>query len=270
MKKLIVFVLLLAPTFSFVKAQDVIVLRNADEIQAKVLEISGTSVKYVDWDFQDGPARVVDKSEVFFIKYQNGKKEVFSEVPAPAALKVRGKYIHRIKPQGYVYFGTAFSVISNDFYDDVAVGPALDASVGARIYDYFFIGAEVGYNSIFEKLSFFDMTNVYEGWVYYHNMSAGINMKGYYPVSKKFFPFLNLGFAAEILAVDDKIHNSASFRKKNSDMPKTYNSEHFGFFQMQVGAGVDYGRLSCGIGYKLLNRKELNRHFCYIKVGVRL
>ena len=60
-------------------AQDVIVLKNANEIEAKVSAISPDAVTYKRWNNIDGPTYTIPKSEIFYIKYQNGEKEVVLE-----------------------------------------------------------------------------------------------------------------------------------------------------------------------------------------------
>ena len=57
------------------KAQDNITLKNGDEVKAKVIEINETEIKYKNFENQDGPTRIVYKSEVFLIKYQNGTSQ---------------------------------------------------------------------------------------------------------------------------------------------------------------------------------------------------
>ena len=57
-------------------AQDVIVKRNGEELQCKILEVSKNEVKYKRWTNQDGPAFAEKKSDIFMIKYENGEKEV--------------------------------------------------------------------------------------------------------------------------------------------------------------------------------------------------
>ncbi len=56
---------------------DLIVLRNAEEISARVIEITGDEVKYYKCPENPGPLYVLEKEKVFFIKYINGTKEVF-------------------------------------------------------------------------------------------------------------------------------------------------------------------------------------------------
>ena len=59
-------------------AQDIITLRNGNDIQALVQEIGIDDVKYKRWDNQTGPNYTLKKSEIFMIKYANGDKEVFA------------------------------------------------------------------------------------------------------------------------------------------------------------------------------------------------
>lgn len=56
---------------------DIIFLRNGDEIEAKVLEISETEVRYKMCDNPDGPVFIKSVNSVFMIKYPNGTKTVF-------------------------------------------------------------------------------------------------------------------------------------------------------------------------------------------------
>ena len=61
---------------------DVILLKNGQEIKAKVFEITEQQVKYKDFDYQSGPVRNINKYEIFMITYENGKKEVFNKQPS--------------------------------------------------------------------------------------------------------------------------------------------------------------------------------------------
>jgi len=61
--------------------EDLLTLRNGEEVKVKVIEISQTEIKYKRCDTPDGPLISVYKSDVFMIKYANGTKEVFKEAP---------------------------------------------------------------------------------------------------------------------------------------------------------------------------------------------
>lgn len=60
-------------------AQDVIVLKTGEDIQAKVIEIDHDEIKFKQFDMQDGPTRILKKSDIFMVKYENGTKDVFND-----------------------------------------------------------------------------------------------------------------------------------------------------------------------------------------------
>ena len=66
-------------------AQDLIIKRNGDEIQAKIIEVGTDEIKFKKFDHIDGPLFVVAISEIIFIKYEDGSKEVFEEKKTSAS-----------------------------------------------------------------------------------------------------------------------------------------------------------------------------------------
>jgi len=68
-------------------SQDIIILKNGDEIKATVSEIDIDVIKYKKFDNPEGPAYSIKKAEVFMIKYANGTKDVFNTpTETPVAL----------------------------------------------------------------------------------------------------------------------------------------------------------------------------------------
>lgn len=65
-----------------VAAQDIIVMRNGDEVEAKVVKVSSNEVEYHKWSNLEGPVYSVAKTDVFMVKYKNGEKDVFDNVTA--------------------------------------------------------------------------------------------------------------------------------------------------------------------------------------------
>jgi hypothetical protein len=76
--------ILLSLSFTAVTAQDLIVLKNGDDIQAKVLEVAQDEIKYKKQSNPDGPTYSIDKDFVFFVKYANGDKDMFSPKTEPS------------------------------------------------------------------------------------------------------------------------------------------------------------------------------------------
>ena len=75
MKKYLLFLLFMR-TVS-ITAQDIVVMRNGDEVEAKVTKVGTAEIEYHKWSNQDGPIYTVPKSDVFMVKYMNGDKDVF-------------------------------------------------------------------------------------------------------------------------------------------------------------------------------------------------
>lgn len=89
--------LLLAVVFSAAAAhaQDIIVKRDGEELQTKVVEIGDNQIKYRKFSNPTGPVYSIASSEVFLIRYENGTKEVVtSEQTIPANQPADDKYAH--------------------------------------------------------------------------------------------------------------------------------------------------------------------------------
>lgn len=101
MKKLF-FLLTMCVVFNL-SAQDIIVKRNGDELQCKILEVSKNEVKYKRWVNLDGPAFSEKKSDIFMIKYENGEKDVIahsSPTSEPSAISTN---VNDVDSYEYIY-----------------------------------------------------------------------------------------------------------------------------------------------------------------------
>jgi len=78
MKKACILFICLLTLCSRLSAQDLLTLKNGEDIQVKVTEINKTSVMYRRFDNIDGPIYSVDKSDVLIIRYSNGTKDIFN------------------------------------------------------------------------------------------------------------------------------------------------------------------------------------------------
>ena len=86
----------------FVNAQDIIVLKDGNMIEAKVIEISSTEIRYKRFNHLDGPTVVVSASSVLSIRYENGTVEVFNAAPAPVGQASPQANIPQPNPQANV------------------------------------------------------------------------------------------------------------------------------------------------------------------------
>lgn len=80
-KNLLFFVL--CPVFAF--GQDLIVKKNGDVIQSKVLKVGTAEVEYKKWNNQNGPIYSIEVNNILSINYENGEKETFDDISTDAA-----------------------------------------------------------------------------------------------------------------------------------------------------------------------------------------
>lgn len=78
MKKVLFFIFACVMVLS-VDAQDVITLKNGEEIQVKVTKVGDNEIEYKKWSNQNGPTYSKSVLEIFMIKYENGEKEVYNQ-----------------------------------------------------------------------------------------------------------------------------------------------------------------------------------------------
>jgi hypothetical protein len=79
MRKIILTTLTTILTLTLCFSQDVITNKSGEDIQAKILEVGQTEIKYKKFDYQNGPIFSIAKSEVLMIRYENGSKDIFNE-----------------------------------------------------------------------------------------------------------------------------------------------------------------------------------------------
>ena len=70
----LVFILMTAPIF----AQDIIVTTDA-KIEAQILEVSKSEIKYKEYDNLDGPTFIISTDEISSIIYKNGKVVLYNQ-----------------------------------------------------------------------------------------------------------------------------------------------------------------------------------------------
>ena len=79
MRKIILTTLTTILSLTLCFSQDVITKKSGEDIQAKILEVGQTEIKYKKFDNQNGPTFTIVKSEVLMVRYENGTKDIFNE-----------------------------------------------------------------------------------------------------------------------------------------------------------------------------------------------
>ena len=253
MNRIILTLAILFASVSAVFAQDVIVLLNAEEIQAKVLIIGIDEITYKKWDNQEGPSYQISKAEVFYIKYANGSKDVFNDATVES-YKLKPKYrpgndlINKVRFQAYIEGGCLFT-------KDEA-GPMLNISLGFRCWDEFFIGIKSGIDALFlapaAGYSGFDVGN----------FPLMLDIRGFFPTQNDLHPYLEAALGADFMT---------RFGKLVYYQGQYYDIFPMTIFRLHAGMGLEYQRASVSAGYSLFHlTKKVNMHYGYVKFGIRL
>ena len=75
----------------YVNAQDMIVLKDGNMIEAKVVEISSTEIRYKRFDHLEGPTIVIPATNVLSIRYENGNYEIINVDAMPQQENAQAK-----------------------------------------------------------------------------------------------------------------------------------------------------------------------------------
>lgn len=170
-----------------VSAQDIILKKNADEIQAKVLKVTETVVEYKKWGYLDGPIYTIPANEIFIIKYQNGSKDIISANSTRTRSEITGNFP---KYQGEIAtaYGLGVGTVSKFINTDRIL---FETVHGVRVNPYLFTGLGLGINYFYESI-----VDNYESIDGAGVLSSFINLKGYYPTTEKFAVYLSLDLGA--------------------------------------------------------------------------
>lgn len=69
-----------------ISAQDLITKKDGTDIQAKILEVTSTEVKFKKYSNLEGPTFTLPKSDILIVRYENGENEIFNEDQKAAVL----------------------------------------------------------------------------------------------------------------------------------------------------------------------------------------
>jgi len=67
----------------YVNAQDLIILKDGNLIEAEIMEISPSEIRYKRFDHLDGPTIVIPSANVLSIRYKNGNYEIINAGAMP-------------------------------------------------------------------------------------------------------------------------------------------------------------------------------------------
>lgn len=140
--------------------------------------------------------------------------------------------------------------------------PLIETVHGVRITNYAFVGLGVGVQYAYGKISPDDENS--------HNwctmlMPVFVNLKGYYPVSDKFSPYLTLSLGGSAVLMTDEYEFDYDYKAVLAG----------GFLYCKLGVGlnyrkfmVDFGLMHQGLADKHIYSTTVDRYFEKFNIGI--
>jgi len=202
-----------------VYAQDLIILRDGNTIEARVLEISPTEIRYKRFDHLDGPTIVIMAVNVLSIRYENGRTEIINTVTQPA---ITTSSTSAPTTTNQLSRDPRFNTIGTTLgYQGVsAFGFSLNGTVSPANYTFFDFNLGLGFNSFafngrvnFNAFVPFNTGGWYAGIGIgggYNELFGGV-FAGNITTGFLFFDWLNIGYTLQFGTYDGIInHNIAA------------------------------------------------------------
>ena len=245
-----------------VSATDIIILKNSTKIDAKILEVSSTEVKYKKINSLDGPTFVVRTNEINSIVFENGDVQTYStthqqspsqesntivqneerEEPTDNST-IKGLYSSGKK--AHFQFIHSFGV---NFVEDFA-GPSMTFGFGSRIKDYIYVGGGFGCTSLL-RITGLESYNV--------ALPFYAQVRGYVPVRKKIMPFAEFSIGGTLSFIQDYYVSGSKIYDEGMLLS--------GHFYTELGAGFYANKFNFSIGYSRL----MDTNTGYVKIGYEL
>jgi len=237
LKQISVFAFLFISVSSY--SQDIVLLKSAAIIKAKIIEVTDSELKFKNFDNLEGPTRVISKSQVISITYENGAVDNFQNfVPTSAPKKEEDKDTSdfaKIKPKSFggprvgVTYITPGSLASR--LDMAGKGPVL---------------TQFGWQ--FEK-RLFTLSNGLSGVVELVPMIGGVEKGVFLPSCSALIGVRGLGFGKnrkfEFAIGPNWSRSAEQYTYKNSyDNTSTvyYNRKSGGSFGVVIAAGLNFSK----------------------------
>lgn len=97
-------------------AQDIIVTKDAKKIEAKILEVSKSEIKYKEMDNIEGPTFILETNEISSVIYANGKVVLYDNQPTNApSSSLEGEDMVEIILLSGVTFKAKITEMKNDY-----------------------------------------------------------------------------------------------------------------------------------------------------------
>ena len=219
-------------------AQDIIILRNGDEIKSIIMEVNINDIKYKKYENPEGPSYTVNKSELIKIKFENGTQEVFNQTSnnkknLETENSTYDVYRKKEKPV-YNYKISGFINISEiDLIKSFAnLIPDIATINGYQINEYFSTGIGIAYSNWYYDLEFSNTST--RNALQIHSLLFFLDARVHL-MKRKTTPFLFIDFGRSIILNSNQ---TGVYYDYQNDTSITVNLKYKGGNYSNFGIGI--------------------------------
>ncbi len=194
MKKLILLFILISELANL-NAQDIIIKKNGDEINTKIIEVGIEIIKFKKFDNLEGPIYTMGKNEIFLIKYENGSKDVFNDnLEVKQTVNTQKDYLRKGLHLGF-HITPSVGKRSRDNYD---YGFGINSGADLSIYFNDYIGIKTGISYVnipikYASYNYYDYYNYSISYVNTNTTLLGMPIKFLLTTGNKIGFYLEFG-----------------------------------------------------------------------------
>lgn len=242
-------------------AQDIIILKSSEKIEAKIVEISSSEIAYKKVNYLDGPTFRLDLSEVLSVIYANGDVQVFNVTSKGQGAVNTGngngtaKLNFNPTPQGRKRpFGITVGYVSKQINENGQKWPMVPSKNGKfspALILGFHIAPEIKYGIGIQTGVYYEMTRYsYNGGAkdggrtdVEHTLSIPLRLQYRYEIIRDLSVFLYTGPVFDV-------HLAYQINDGGEKTEIYHNEDSFNRFQVLfgLGAGIRYKGLQLMLG----------------------
>ena len=220
MGKKFLFVLAFLTTAITLSGQDIITKKDGTDIQARILEITTSEVKYKKFSNIDGPIFTLPKSEILIVRYENGENEVFSENNKPVTLNTDNEVVLGMRYRDYKDFYDTRNYVSQpgDPYTPFWIG----------FGDFFIPGLGNAITGEWGRAAGFFLSNLGLGILGLTQVNVSTTSSGtYYTYSNLYWVISAARIGLNVWSICDAVHVAKAKNMYNQDLRAQRSSLDF-------------------------------------------
>lgn len=258
-------------------AKDLIYKSNNEVVEAKIMEVSSSEVKYKEWNNQSGPTFILTAAEISKIQLSNGTEKTYPAVaaqpaPQPAAQPAPQQaqphmpigFQMNMDVEGNLSFPSGYSVVDGgeryDIKNFACGGINAVVSAGVRVGTFLYTGVAAGFLCEWANPKIVHRDAEQKGHFSAYTVPIYADVRAYAPTRGNCYPYVEVGIGGYL----DDLCGKIQYQDVSIKNPAK------GGFYFISGVGLEFKLLNIGAGYKLMRNADYIGNHGYVKLGISI